>query len=217
MAKVTAPLLSFGSRGQIGKAITFSKWRGIDYAKQYAAPANPNTTAQQLTRDIFRTLNTMWVLAGPLLVAPWFAFATGRPFTDRNAFVGQNLRDLRGEADMALFIGSPGARGGLPPTSVTASTGTGTGEIDVAAVNPAAPTDWTLLSFIAVGFPDQAPEAGFGGPLVEGEDTATFNAVTLAGFPAATLINVVGYLQWQKPSGETAYSVSILDQATSGA
>jgi len=43
MSKLTGPLLSFGARGQIGKAMVTSTWKGVPYARQYVVPANPQT------------------------------------------------------------------------------------------------------------------------------------------------------------------------------
>src|SRR5690606_16143033 len=136
MAKLTGPLLSFGARGQIGKAMVTAKWRGVDYARQYVIPANPRTTAQQANRTRFAFLREMWKLAPAVVVEPWTAFAAGRPFTNMNKFVGENNRVLNGESDLQNFIGSPGARGGLPPQALSATTGNSAGEIDVAITVP---------------------------------------------------------------------------------
>jgi len=53
MARVTAPLFSLDARGQIGKAIVFSIWKGINYVRRYIIPENPKTPDQQRVRAIF--------------------------------------------------------------------------------------------------------------------------------------------------------------------
>lgn len=213
MAKTTAPLLSFGASGAIAKTQVYSKWRGIDYARRYVVPANPNTVGQQSTRDTFKLLSAMWVGAGPLLRAPWALFATGQPFTDRNAFMGRNIEVLRGEADMQNFIGSPGAKGGLPPSSIAAAAGVG--QITVTFTNPAAPTGWTLVAAQAACFVDQDPETPWAGTLTEAEDTAApMDTVVLDGGLPTSLHVVVGWLQWTKANGDTAYGASLIDTAT---
>lgn len=216
MAKVVAPLLAMSASGQIGKSMVFGDWRGIKYARQYVVPANPNSAAQQTSRTTFATLREMWKLLPTLGRAPWDAFATGRPFLGLNSFIGENQRVVRGDANFQDFIGSPGARGGIPPTSVVVATGVATGEIDVQFTNPTPPTGWTLDATVAVGFPDQDPAVVFGGPLVTGEDAATQGDVTLAGFGSATLTVAAGFLRWTKPDGATAYSVGITGNATAG-
>ena len=100
MAKISAPLLSMGATGSIGDAITFGTWRGISYARQKVTPANPRTAAQQANRQRFALLREMWKLAPAVLRAPWTAFAAGRPFTDMNKFVGENVRTLNGQMDV---------------------------------------------------------------------------------------------------------------------
>lgn len=217
MAKVTAPLLSFGGTGQVGKSIVFANWRGVDYARRYVIPANPRTTAQQANRTTFGTLREMWKLAPSLVRAPWDLYAKGQKFLGLNAFQGENMLAVAGQADMTDFVGSPGAKGGLPPTTFAAATGSSAGEIDLSFTNPTPPTDWTLISAIGAAFPDQDPSAVFGGPLVADEDDMTMNAVTLTGLGSGVDCVAVGWLEWQKPNGDTAYSVSLADTATTGA
>lgn len=53
MAKVSGPLMSMDASGTLGKAITFSKWKGVPVVRQYVVPANPNTIAQQAVRNSF--------------------------------------------------------------------------------------------------------------------------------------------------------------------
>lgn len=50
MAKLKAPLLSLGASQQLGKAIVFFPWKGLNVVREYVVPANPNTLAQQTQR-----------------------------------------------------------------------------------------------------------------------------------------------------------------------
>lgn len=50
MAKLKAPLLSFGASGQIAKTIVYFPWKGLNVARKHVVPANPNTTDQQTQR-----------------------------------------------------------------------------------------------------------------------------------------------------------------------
>lgn len=213
MAKLTGPLLSFGARGQIGKAMVTSNWRGIDYARQYVIPANPQTTAQQDNRTRFALLREAWKLAPALVQAPWTAFATGRPFLNFNKFVGENNRLLVGQTDFANALMSPGARGGLPPTSVVASAGTGAaGTVLVTIVPPSIlPSGWTVTRCVACAFPEQDPIGLFEGPFIAGDDTTDPYAITLAGFSASQPLACFGWVEYEKPDGLAAYSVSLYD------
>lgn len=158
----------------------------------------------------------MWKLMGTIARGPFDLFATGRPFLGLNAFIGQNIKVLRLQTDMNLFIGSPGAKGGVAPTSVVATTGAASGEVDVDIVAPAPPTGWTLVGAQAMGFPDQDPSLAFVGPIVEGEDLASPFVIVLTGLGSAVACQAAGWLKWTKANGDTAYSIGITDQATSG-
>lgn len=207
MARTTAPLLSFSGKGQISKTMVFASWRGIAYARRYVIPENPNTTAQQTTRNTFKTMTAAWKVTGALHRAPWDRYAAGRPFTDRNAYIGQNVEALRGKADMTDYVGSPGASGGLPAESITVSAGAG--QLTVDFTTPTPPNGWTLDSAIAVAFPDQDPAALWGGPFTEGEDASSQSQVVLTGLTAGTLYVVTAWLEWTKPDGRKAYGPSI--------
>lgn len=208
MARVTAPLLSFGAGGSIGQSLVMSKWRGIPYARRYVIPANPNTVAQQAVRSTFALLREMWKLAPAGLTAPWDSFAQGRPFTGMNKFVGENVRVLNSQPDMTNFIGSPGAKGGLPPDSVTPDPAPAVGTIEIAMVSPAAPSGWTLVGGAGIVFPQQDPAAFFEGPIIFEETAGVDPTLLFEGLTTATEYVYSVWLVWTKPDGKTAYSVS---------
>lgn len=60
MARLKAPLMSLGARGQLAKSLIFSVWKGIDYAKEYAVPSNPNSAGQQTQRGYFSDAVDVW-------------------------------------------------------------------------------------------------------------------------------------------------------------
>ena len=214
MAKLTGPLFSLSASGTIADTLTFGSWRGIDYARARVIPANPNTTGQQTTRNTFATLREMWKLNGPFGRDPFDLFAQGRKFLGLNAYVGENLRVVRGDADFQDFIGSPGAKGGLPMVSAAGVSGAASGEIDVTCVEPTLPAGWAITRAAAVAFPDQDPELIFGGPLVEGEDLVTPFSITLGGLTPAALAVWSIWLEYTKPNTDRAFSVGITGTAT---
>jgi len=217
MAKLTGPLLSFGARGQIGKALVVSKWRGVPYARQHVVPANPQTAGQTTTRDTFAHMRAMWKVATAELVAAWDRYALGRPFTGMNKFVGLNLAAMRGEVNSSLFIGSPGAAGGLPVVDVAPVTGGAAGEIDVTWTAPALPTGWTISKAVAVAFPQGDPADPFTGVISEVTDAAAPYDQTFTGLTAGATYVVSGWLVYTKPDGSLAYSASITATAAAGA
>ena len=212
MAKVTGPLLSLDARGAIAQTQVYGSWRGIPTVRRYVVPANPKSTAQVLTRDIFRNLELRWKQGGPLLRAVWDRFAVGQKFVGRNAYLGKNIAVLRGDALMTDYIGSPGAKGGLPPSTLVLTT-VAAGGIEAVVTAPAPPTGWTLTSAIATFLKDQTPELTVGDVVQEGEDLAAPFSIDVVGLDAVDYV-VQAWLKWAKPDGSVAYGASISDSIT---
>lgn len=64
MAKVTAPLFSFGASGQLAKALVYFPFKGLDVVRSYVIPANPNSSAQQTQRGHMTDAVDEWHDAG---------------------------------------------------------------------------------------------------------------------------------------------------------
>lgn len=212
MSKVTAPLLSFGASGAIAKTQVYASWRGIAYVRRFVVPANPRSVGQTLTRDIFTGLELRWKQSGALVRETWDRFAVGQKFVGRNAYIGKNISILRPESDLAFYIGSPGAKGGLPATSMTV-TGVAGGGLEVVIVPPAPPLGWTLQAAVASALVDQAPDAAVADVIEEGEDLVTPYQVDFTGLPLV-LHQVSAWLRWTKPDNSIAFGPSINDSDT---
>jgi len=50
MAKLKAPLFSLGASQQLGKALVFFPWKGLNVVREYVIPANPRTALQNTQR-----------------------------------------------------------------------------------------------------------------------------------------------------------------------
>lgn len=212
MVKLIGPLMSFGASGQLGKGMVTAKWKGINYARQYVVPANPRTVKQQANRTRFALLREMYKLAPAALIAPWAAFSAGRPFIPVNKFVGENNRMLNGKSDFADALMSPGAKGGLPPLAVQAEATVAAGGVDITVLVPTQlPQDWSVKAIAAAAFVDQNPVGLFTGPLLAAEAEAPATKVTLTGLPSGVDIACFGWVIYEKPNGQLAYSVSIYD------
>lgn len=211
MAKPVAPLLSFDAAGQLGKTMVYSKWKGRSYVRRYVTPANPNSADQQSTRNVFRASSDIWRDAPALLRAPWNLFAQGQVLTGRNAFQGSYVENLRGDADFADMVFSPGAKGGLAPTSIALTPGAGTMQVDF--TNPTPPTGWTLVSAIAAAILDGDPGSPPETVITADEDDVSQASVTLSGLSAG-LTFVGAWLEWTKADGSTAYGASLIDSDT---
>lgn len=215
MPKTTAPLLSFGASGQIAKTQVYATWKGIPYARRYSIPANPNTLKQSNNRDIWRMLGQAWLYAPTPIQAAFDTYATGKPLTGRNKFFQDNQRALAGDppkTDLEGFVFSPGARGGLPPTNLVATGGAD--QITFTADLPEVPAGWALTASIAAAIPNQAPQDTFSGTWFVNRDTTTPEENVVTGISIAQEYACGFFLEWTKPDGKTAYSISLFGLAT---
>ncbi len=212
MARTVAPLLSFSAAGQIAKTQVYSRWKGRPYVRRYAIPSNPRTTEQTLTRDTFAWLNAIWRYYPEAARAAWALYAVSRQFTDRNAFIKQNLPDLREESDLTNLIISPSALSGLAAGGMVLTPGSGT--ISAALTAPSLPTGWTITSAHAAAIPQQDPQTGTKYQVGYGFDVSAPYACLISGLTAAQVYVVGGWFEFMRDDGKTAYGPSIQSTAT---
>lgn len=203
MAKVTAPLLSFSARGTIAKTQTYASWRGVPYARQRVVPSNPNSSAQQETRNSFKWLQGVWKLLSADAVAPWNAFAKGKPLTGRNAFGSFNIAALRTATDLTDLVLSPGVGGAPPVAGVAAVGGAGTATLTVTA--PELPSGWTITEAVGVLIMDQDPQTDSDFTSYSATDDTAPWELDFTGLPAGDYEYGV-WMVFTKPTGEIAYS-----------
>lgn len=51
MGKLIAPLFSFGASGQVGKALVYFPWKGLNCVREFVIPTNPKSDAQTTQRN----------------------------------------------------------------------------------------------------------------------------------------------------------------------
>lgn len=205
MAKVTAPLLSFGAHGQVAKTLVSAKWKGVPYMRQYVIPSNPNSVDQQKTRSAFSYINGVYKFASSYLTAPWEAFVKGKALIARNAIIKTNLPLIRTAADNSAFEISPGANGGIAPDSIAAADA-GSQVATVTLGVPDVPAGWTITDSVAVLLPkdavaditDYTTYADH-----SGDATGVVSVTAVAGDFVAS-----GYFEMTKSDGAIAYGAS---------
>ncbi len=184
MAKVNMPLLGVSASGTIGKAVTFGRWRGVNYARQRVIPANPRTNAQQSQRTLVRFVTNAWQRLPVLSQDAFIAAARNTHMTGYNLFSKRNLISLQGATNASGVVVSPGMGGSIPLTSINASGGTGT--IDVSCEAGYVPSGYTLQRVVFVSWRDVNPQTGLIERFWVGEDTASPYSYQFSGLSAGT-------------------------------
>ena len=111
MAIVTVPLLSFSAKGQIGKAIVYSSWNTIDYAKKYTSPTDANTAAQQVIRGYFKSATVAWHGETTTVKNAWLKYAKDNSMK----MTGYNLYVSKFTQFMVNNSGTPPTVTNTPP------------------------------------------------------------------------------------------------------
>ena len=117
MARVSGALFSMSASGTIGKAVTYGKWKGRQWARVWFKPENPKTAKQVNVRTAMSLLVAYWQSFGPDLVTAWNNYAA--PF----GMSGFNKMVSRG---MDAYVLDPGVEvvptdcghAGMPPDDI---------------------------------------------------------------------------------------------------
>lgn len=156
MAKLTAPLFSLTASGTIANAITFSRWKGIPYARTRVVPANPNTTKQQEIRGVFHTLSEMWKRMPIEARLPFIHAVRGQPLTPRNKHVQVNAAALQNDANCDDLVMSIAGGNAIVPINATADDAAN-GHVRCVCEAPAAPPGYTISYMSGVAMLDGDP------------------------------------------------------------
>lgn len=211
MAKTTAPLLSFGASGTIAKTQVYSTWKGRPYVRRHVIPANPDSPAQQLTRNTWRWLNNVWKFYPGSAVDAWNLYAKASRFTARNGFLKVNNGPLRSQTDLANMVLSPSAGGGIiaQAAAITPSAG----QIEVALTAPDLPTGWTIVKAFAACIADQDPQSGTDYEVTSASVAVAPWTIDLTGLAAGDYL-AGGWFQFTKADGGSAFGQSLQDTVT---
>ena len=149
MPGLTGPLFSLSASGTIGKALTYSRWRGIQYARTRVIPKNPNSSPQQDVRNAFRGLNSIYAILGQYALSSYDWATRGKPLTPRNELIhlnGFNATQNMDTADLILI----GPSGSIPTLSTVVASDGGAQKLHFTFVDPGTPAGYQYPSILAV-------------------------------------------------------------------
>lgn len=143
MARLTGPLMSLDASGTIAKTVTYSKWKGRNYARERIIPANPKSAKQTGIRALFAFVAAFWDSLSAPNKATWATIADSLQITNFNAYVRENLnRWMNWQAPTEAY---PAAEASTPLTVTTLTTTGGVGQVDI-SITPSGSTDiWGMV------------------------------------------------------------------------
>lgn len=96
MARVTGPLFSMSASGQIGKAIVYATWKGIEWVREWVVPQNPQTALQVKIRAIWALGVQRWQIIGSSPQDGWETGAErkGKTQSGFNYFMSEYVKDM---------------------------------------------------------------------------------------------------------------------------
>lgn len=91
MARVTGPLMSMGASGTVGKALTFGKWKGRPWVREWFTPENPKTAKQVNVRKALTLLIASWQALAQGNKDAWDTYATPFNMAGVNKYVSRGM------------------------------------------------------------------------------------------------------------------------------
>lgn len=152
MARVTGPLMSFDASGSLAGSIVFSKWRGRNYVRRHAVPANPRSAAQLAVRSIMAFLATRWKHIDPSSQATWLESADSLKISAFNRYAGVNARDWRDL--LAPSMETPAERYCTPVVTGAPAAAVSGRQVTISAAHSVGGDDWgvVLCRSLTTGF-----------------------------------------------------------------
>lgn len=87
MVRLKGPLFSMEASGTVANSITFAKWKGRDYARRHAIPANPKSALQTGVRAVFAWISKNFANVSTTDKSDWAAAALADNLTPLNAMI----------------------------------------------------------------------------------------------------------------------------------
>lgn len=172
MAGVKGPLFSLDASGTIGDAIVFAKWKGRNYVRRHAIPANPKSVGQVSVRAMMKFLTQYWQSLTAGQQADWETRAAATDISPFNAFVSFNA--LRWGRFAFPSKETPATETGTPGTILNPTATAGSRSILLAVPISSDDDNWGVVihSSLTTSF---TPSRNTARQMIPAESVATFN------------------------------------------
>ncbi len=156
MAVVKMPLMSLDATDSLGKAITFSKWKGRHYVRSLVKPKNPRSGTQTGVRTTLRWMSQIWASIGATAQANWKTLAKVGAVTPLNAAVRVNQR--RGRQDLPPYLDPQITTATAEPTPAAPAATAMPKSIKITWTDSTGAQDWgTAIYMLAGGVVTDSP------------------------------------------------------------
>jgi len=91
MARVSGPLMSMSASGTVGKALTFGKWKGRPWCREWFIPENPKTPKQVNIRTALTLLIAEYQGESVETKAAWDTYAEPFNMAGVNKYVSKGM------------------------------------------------------------------------------------------------------------------------------
>jgi len=204
MARIFLSPLIVDVRGS-QKDTVFSKWKGVNYIRSRVVPANPNSTAQQEVREALADLVGLWQDADVYLAYNRNYVATGSNKSGYNTFVGDNVATERAGNLITVTKKTDES----PPETLTASTGSSGGEVDVAFTPTPVGAGKKLVTYTRKVGENEWADIRYWGAAVN-------SPITIDGLESGESYQVYGFKIEDSTTDGNEISEDLSDTATSG-
>jgi hypothetical protein len=143
MARVEGPLFSLEASGTVADTITYSHWKGRNYARTRVIPKNPRSAKQVGVRTLFAFCAAAWKSIATITQATWDDLAKSLEITPFDAYMRANLKrwqNFQGPSEE-----NPAADASTPLTITTLTTTGGVGQVNISITPSGATNIWGLL------------------------------------------------------------------------
>lgn len=145
MAVIRAPLLSLDASGNVGRAITFSHWKGRNVLRKRVIPANPKSGLQVGVRAGLRVSATKYKTLTATNKANWLVLAKPTKITPANAMQRFNQPRIRRNQGPVTDPTNPAGAVEAAPTAVTATAAPKS--VNLSWVDSAGANDWCTFIY----------------------------------------------------------------------
>lgn len=146
MVSLKGPLMSLDASGTIAGTITFSKWKGRNYARSTVIPANPQTDLQTAVRAVLAFVSKDFANLSEAQKDEWHEVASALAISAINAYTGNAVKAARQESGWPRYPSAAPAQ--TPGAASNVQVSVGFRQVKITFTQPAQKPNYAWLIYI---------------------------------------------------------------------